>query len=60
LATQELVNEQIRLRTARLDWENISRSESLASFLRETRNRMNQISSIWLVHWLKQMVQAGG
>src|SRR5215469_1218727 len=48
LTTQELVHEQIRLRTAGLDWEDISRSESLASFLRETRDRMSQISSIWL------------
>jgi len=48
LATQELVYEQIRLRTAGLDWENISQSDELASFLRETRNRMSQISSIWL------------
>src|SRR5215831_6947637 len=48
LATQELVYEQIRLRTAGLDWENISQSDDLASFLRETRDRMSQISSIWL------------
>jgi two-component system, NtrC family, sensor kinase len=48
LATQELVHEQIWLRTAGLDWEDISRSEGLASFLREMRNRMSQISSIWL------------
>ena len=48
LATQELVYEQIRLRTAGLDWQNISQSDELASFLRETRNRMSQISSIWL------------
>jgi two-component system, NtrC family, sensor kinase len=48
LATQELVAEQIRLRTAGLDWEKISRSDELASFLRQTRNRMTQISSIWL------------
>ena len=46
--TQELVHEQIRLRVAGLDWEDISRSEELASFLRETRDRMSQISSIWL------------
>src|SRR5215472_493726 len=46
--TQELVYEQIRLRTAGLDWDSISRSEELASFLQETRNRMSQISSIWL------------
>src|SRR5262249_39719718 len=46
--TQELVHEQIRLRAAGLDWEDISRSQGLASFLRETRDRMSQISSIWL------------
>ena len=46
--TQELVHEQIRLWTAGLDWEAIGRSGEFASFLRETRNRMNQISSIWL------------
>jgi len=46
--TQELVYEQIRLRAAGLDWNAISRSEELASFLQETRNRMSQISSIWL------------
>src|SRR6516164_8290687 len=45
--TQELVYEQIRLRTAGLDWDAISRSEELASFLQEARNRMSQISSIW-------------
>src|SRR5262249_9920232 len=48
LATQELVYEQIRLRTAGLDWQNISQSDELASFLRETRNRMSHISSIRL------------
>jgi len=46
--TQELVYEQIRLRMAGLDWDAISRSEDLASSLQETRNRMSQISSIWL------------
>ena len=46
--TQALVHEQIRLRVAGLDWENISRSDELAGFLRELRNRMSQISSIWL------------
>ena len=46
--TQALVHEQVILRTAGLDWEKISRSDELASFLRETRNRMSQISSIWL------------
>ena len=45
--TQELVYEQIRLRTAGLDWDAISRSEDLPSFLQEARNRMSQISSIW-------------
>ena len=46
--TQALVHEQIRLRTAGSDWENISHSDELASFLRQTQNRMSQISSIWL------------
>ena len=46
--TQELVLDQIRLRTAGLDWEAISRSQEFADFLRQTRNRMDQISSIWL------------
>ena len=46
--TQELVHEEISLRTAGLDWEAIGRSAEVARFLRETRNRMNQISSIWL------------
>jgi hypothetical protein len=46
--TQALVHEKIRLRTAGLDREDISCSGELASFLRETRNRMSQISSIWL------------
>ena len=46
--TQELVHEQIRLRAAGLDWQDISRSDELAGFLREMRNRMSQISSIWL------------
>src|SRR5215469_5135960 len=46
--TQELVYQQIRLRTAGSDWDAISRSDDLASFLQETRNRMVQISSIWL------------
>jgi two-component system, NtrC family, sensor kinase len=46
--TQELVHEQIQLRAAGLDWEAISHSQELASYLQETRNRMNQISSIWL------------
>jgi signal transduction histidine kinase/CheY-like chemotaxis protein len=46
--TQELVHEEIRLRTAGLDWEAIGRSGEFATFVLETRNRMNQISSIWL------------
>ena len=46
--TQELVYQQIRLRTGGLDWEAIGRSGEFARFLRETRNRMDQISSIWL------------
>jgi signal transduction histidine kinase/FixJ family two-component response regulator len=46
--TQSLVHEQIRLRVAGLDWDDISRSDELAGFLRELRNRMSQISSIWL------------
>ena len=46
--TQELVLDQIRLRIAGLDWETIGRSQEIANFLRETRDRMNQISSIWL------------
>ena len=47
-ATQELVHEQIQLRTTGLDWDAISRSEALASFLRNLRDRMSQVSSIWL------------
>jgi hypothetical protein len=48
--TQELVYEQIRLRTAGLDWDTISRSKELASFLQQTRDQMmSHISSIWLV-----------
>jgi two-component system, NtrC family, sensor kinase len=46
--TQALVYEQIELRAERLDWEAIGRSPELASFLRETRDRMSPISSIWL------------
>src|SRR5271169_2785383 len=46
--TQALVHEQIKLRVAGLDWEDISRSDELAGFLREMQNRMSQISSIWL------------
>jgi signal transduction histidine kinase len=46
--TQELVHEQIELRAAGLGWGAISRSDEFASFLRETRDRMSQISSIWL------------
>jgi hypothetical protein len=47
-ATQELVHEQIGARIAGVDWEAISRSREVASFLRETRDRISQISSIWL------------
>ena len=46
--TQELLLDQIRLRTAGLDWEAVSRSPEIANFLSQTRDRMNQISSIWL------------
>ena len=46
--TQELVLDQIRQRTAGLDWDAISRSAELAQFLRKTRDRMDGISSIWL------------
>ena len=45
---QELVLDQIALRTTGLDWDAIGQSDNVASFLRETRDRMNQISSIWL------------
>jgi signal transduction histidine kinase/ActR/RegA family two-component response regulator len=45
---QELVHQQIKLRAAGLGWEAISRSDELASFLQETRDRMSQISSIWM------------
>src|SRR5215471_18161443 len=45
---QELALDQIALRTAGLDWDTISRSDNIASFLRGTRDRMNPISSIWL------------
>ena len=45
--------DQIRLRTAGLDHEAISRSDEVANFLRETRDRMNPISSI-------EIVDAGG
>jgi hypothetical protein len=47
-ATQELVQEQIQLRTAELDWEAISQSQEVVNFLRKLRDRMSQISSIWL------------
>jgi signal transduction histidine kinase/CheY-like chemotaxis protein len=47
-ATQELVHAQVQLRTAELDWEAISGSQELASFLRKLRDRMSEISSIWL------------
>jgi two-component system NtrC family sensor kinase len=58
--TQELVHEQIRLRTAGLDWEAIGRSGEFARFLRETRNRMNQISSIWLADATGQVRASSG
>ena len=45
---QELVLDQIALRTAGLDWDAIAHSDKIASFLRETRDRMGPISSIWL------------
>jgi signal transduction histidine kinase/CheY-like chemotaxis protein len=46
--TQELVLDQIRQRTAGLDWDAISHSAELAQFLSKTRDRMDGISSIWL------------
>ena len=46
--TQELVLDQIRQRTAGLDWDTISHSAELANFLRQTRDRMDGISAIWL------------
>jgi signal transduction histidine kinase len=48
LQTQELLLDQIKLRTAGMSWSAVSRSAELAKFLRQTRLRMNQISSIWL------------
>jgi two-component system, NtrC family, sensor kinase len=45
---QELVLDQIALRTTGLDWDAISQSDNVASYLRETCRHMNQISSIWL------------
>src|SRR6516165_7078358 len=59
-ATQELVHEQIGLRIAGLDWEAIGRSPELASFLRETRDRMNQISSIWLADTMGHVRASSG
>jgi len=46
--TEQLVYQQIQLRTMGLDWGAINRSDELASFLRNTRDRMSRISSIWL------------
>jgi two-component system NtrC family sensor kinase len=46
--TQALVLDQIRQRTAGMDWDTISRSAELANFLRQTRDRMDGISAIWL------------
>jgi signal transduction histidine kinase len=45
---QELVLDQIRQRTAGMDWDAISHSAEVAQFLRKTRGRMDGISSIWL------------
>ena len=47
-ATQELVHGQVQLRTAELDWEAIGSSQELASFLGKLRDRMSEISSIWV------------
>ena len=46
-ATQELVHEQVQLRTAELDWEAISRSQELASFLRKLSNGMSEICLLY-------------
>jgi two-component system NtrC family sensor kinase len=46
--TQDLVLDQIRLRSAGLDWNAIDGSGEFAAFLRSTRNRMKHISAIWL------------
>ena len=59
-ATQELVHEQIELRIAGLDWEAIGRSPELASFLRKTRDRMSQISSIWLADTMGHVRASSG
>ena len=59
-ATQELVHEQIQLRTAGLDWEAISRSQELASFLRKLRDRTSQISSIWLADSIGRVRASSG
>ena len=59
-ATQELVHEQIELRIAGLDWEAIGRSPELASFLRKTRDRINQISSIWLADTMGHVRASSG
>jgi hypothetical protein len=58
--TQELVHEQIRLHAAELDWEAIGRSHEFASFLQETRNRMTQISSIWLADTMGHVRASSG
>jgi len=59
-ATQELAQEQIQARTAALDWEAISRSQELVSFLRKLRDRMSQISSIWLADGLGHVRASSG
>ena len=59
-ATQELVQEQIQLRTEGLDWEAISRSQELASFLRKLRDQMSQISSIWLADGMGHVRASSG
>lgn len=46
--TQELVLDQIKLRTTGMSWDAIGRSGELQEFLQATRIRMNQILSIWL------------
>jgi signal transduction histidine kinase/CheY-like chemotaxis protein len=58
--TQALVHEQIRLRVAGLDWDDISRSDELAGFLREMRSRMSQISSIWLADTMGHVRASSG
>ena len=46
--TQEFVLDEIRMRTAGLDWDKIGQADAIDKFLKRTRDRMNQISSIWL------------